>query len=73
MRTYSKIKMTQHNAGNVAISQLWNALWASMKAQTPWYDIPLERENYQLPQYIHYNLFPHNIYEYQIHNMLLFK
>jgi hypothetical protein len=21
-----------------------------MKAQTPWYDIPLQRENYQLPK-----------------------
>jgi hypothetical protein len=62
-----------HLSRNVAISQLSNALWASMKAQTPWYDIPLERENYQLLQYVHYNLFPHNIYEYQIHNMLLFK
>jgi hypothetical protein len=44
-----------------------------MKAHTPWYDIPLERENYQLPQYVDYNLFPLNIYEYQLHNMLMFK
>jgi hypothetical protein len=29
-----------------------------MKAQTSWNDIPLERESYQLPQYVHYNLFP---------------
>jgi hypothetical protein len=42
-----------------------------MKAQTPWYDIPLERENYQLPQYVDYNLFPLYIYEYQLHNMLI--
>jgi len=65
--------MTQHNAGNVAISQLWNALCTSMKALTPWYDIPLQRENYQLPQYVDYNLFPLIIYEYQLHNMLMFK
>jgi hypothetical protein len=55
--TYSKIKMTQHNAGNVAISQLWEAFCASMKALTPWYDIPLQKENYQLPQYVDYNMF----------------
>jgi hypothetical protein len=53
-----KVKMTQHNAGNVSISQLWNAICTSMNAQTPWYDIPLERENNQLPQYVDYNLFP---------------
>jgi len=46
---------------------------ASMKAQNPWYDIPLERENYQQPQYVDYNLFPLNIYEYQLYNMLMFK
>jgi hypothetical protein len=34
-----------------------------MKAQNPWYNIPLERENYQLPQYVDYNLFPLNIYD----------
>jgi hypothetical protein len=44
-----------------------------MKAQTPWYDIPLQRENYQLPQYVDYNLFPVNIYEYHLHSMLMFK
>jgi hypothetical protein len=44
-----------------------------MKAQTPWYGIPLERENYQLPQYVDYNLFPLNIYEFQLHNTLMFK
>jgi len=60
--------MTQHNAGNVAISQLWNALCTSMKAQ-----IPLERANYQPPQYVDYNLVPLNVYEYQLHNMLVFK
>jgi hypothetical protein len=42
-----------------------------MKELTPWYDIPLERENDQLPQYVDYNLFPLNIYEYQLHNMLI--
>jgi hypothetical protein len=65
--------MTEHNAGDAAISQLWNALCTSMKAQTPWYDIPLQRENYQLPQYVDYNLFPVNIYEYHLHSMLMFK
>jgi hypothetical protein len=30
-RTCSKIKMTQHNTENIAISQLWNAWCASMK------------------------------------------
>jgi hypothetical protein len=40
-----------------------------MKAQTPWYYIPLQTENYQLPQYVDYNLFPLNIYEYQLHNI----
>jgi len=65
--------MTQRNAGNVAIPQHWNALCASMKALAPWYDIPLERENYQLPHYVDYNLFPLNVYEYQLHNMLMFK
>jgi hypothetical protein len=42
-----------------------------MKALTPWYDIPLKRKNYQLPQYVDYNLFPLNIYEYQLHPKML--
>jgi hypothetical protein len=44
-----------------------------MKELTPWYDIPLERANYQLPQYVDYNLVPLNVYEYQLHNMLVFR
>jgi hypothetical protein len=40
-----------------------------MKAHTSWYDIPLERENDQLSQYVDYKLFPLNIYEYQLHNI----
>ena len=44
-----------------------------MKELAPWYDIPLERENYQLPHYVDYNLLPLNVYEYQLHNMLMFK
>jgi hypothetical protein len=42
-----------------------------MKAQAPWYEISLERENYQLSQYVDYNLFPLYIYECQLHNMLI--
>jgi hypothetical protein len=41
----------------------------SIKAQIPWYDIPFERENYQPPKYVDYNLFPLNIYEYQLKGM----